>query len=161
MFSPDQFMHILPPSFWHITTARYYFHETTFLTRNQKCYGKVCQRYIWAQVNQTYLCTGLGHAMSLVGCWGEYRDVGASGAWALHMKNTVYCKVLVKTQDGLLQTIAHELRSVRPKVVPLLTTKCLYLVGIEGHMWGMGVAGYTWQNIILIYRLMTCYADLQ
>ena len=28
---------------------------------------KVCQRYIWAQVNQTKLGTGLGNSMSLVG----------------------------------------------------------------------------------------------
>ena len=32
---------------------------------------QVCQRYIWTQVNQTLLRTGLGHSMSLVG-W----DVG-------------------------------------------------------------------------------------
>ena len=35
---------------------------------------------------------------------------------------TVYCKVLVKTQDGLLQTIEHELRSMGPKFIPLLAT---------------------------------------
>ena len=40
MLSPDQFTHILPPSIWCITTGRYYFCGTTFITRNQKCYGK-------------------------------------------------------------------------------------------------------------------------
>ena len=47
----------------------------------------------------------------------------------------VYCKVLLKTQDGLLQTIEHELRSVEPKLVPLLATRCTtwgVLRGIEG-----------------------------
>ena len=42
------------------------------------------------------------------------------------------------TQDGLLQTIAHELRSMGPKLVPLLATTCLYLGELRGHMRGMG-----------------------
>ena len=40
---------------------------------------------------------------------------------------TVYCKVLLKTQDGLFETIEHELRSTGPKLVPLLATRCLSL----------------------------------
>ena len=55
---------------------------------------------------------------------------------------TVYCKVLVKTQDGLLQTIEHELRSMGPKFIPLLATRCLYMEAIEGPYEVMGVAGY-------------------
>ena len=39
---------------------------------------------------------------------------------------TVYCNVLVKTQDGLLQTIEDGLRSMGPKFIPLLATRCLY-----------------------------------
>ena len=38
---------------------------------------------------------------------------------------TIYCKVLLKPQDSLLQTIEHELRSTRPKLVPLLATSWL------------------------------------
>ena len=51
---------------------------------------------------------------------------------------TVYCKVLVKTQDGLLQTIEHELRSMRPKLIPHLATRCCYLQGIEEPHGGDG-----------------------
>ena len=32
----------------------------------------------------------------------------------------------MKTQDSLLQTIEHELRSMSPKLVPLLATRCPY-----------------------------------
>ena len=39
---------------------------------------------------------------------------------------TVYCKVLIKTQDSLLQTIEQELRSMGPKFIPLLATRYLY-----------------------------------
>ena len=59
-------------------------------------------------------------------------------SWKLKM---VYCKQdeLIKTkdgllktednskQDGLLQTTAHELRSIGPKFIPLLATRHLYL----------------------------------
>ena len=87
--------------------------------------------------------------------WG----VGASGALGGYMwkMKTVYCKVLMKTQDSLLQTIERELRSMRPKLVPLLATRCLYL----GDIWGWWVwQGTSDKNIILTHRLMTCYADL-
>ena len=50
----------------------------------------------------------------------------------------VYCKVLLKTQDGLLETVEHELRSMGPKLVPLLVTRCLYVGALKGHM-GQGV----------------------
>ena len=40
-----------------------------------------------------------------------------------------YCKVLLKTQDGLLQTIEHQLRSTGPKLVPFLATRLFYLGG--------------------------------
>ena len=55
--------------------------------------------------------------------------------------------ILIKTKDGLLktedksqqgsllQTIAHELRSMGPKLEPLLATRYLYL----GHKGMMGV----------------------
>ena len=55
--------------------------------------------------------------------------------WKIKM---VYCKVLLKTQDGLLKTIEHELRSMGPKLVPLLATRYLCLGAIEGLM-GVGV----------------------
>ena len=82
-------------------------------------------------------------------------------SWKL---KTVYCKldILIKTkdnllktednskQDDLLQIIAHELRSMGPMLVPLLSTRCLYLGGNEEVMgWG-----YIWQNISLTHRLM-------
>ena len=37
----------------------------------------------------------------------------------------------LETQDDLLQTIEHELRSTGPKLVPLLAARC--------HYWGGGV----------------------
>ena len=40
-----------------------------------------------------------------------------------------YCKVLLKTQDGLLQTIEHELKSTGLKLVPFLATRLLYQEG--------------------------------
>ena len=70
--------------------------------------------------------------------------------------NTVYCKVLLKTQNDLLQAIAHELMWTGPKLVPLLATRCLSLGGSEG----LGVL-YIWQNSSLTHRLMTYYAYLQ
>ena len=66
------------------------------------------------------------------GCQGANRGcrgIGGIGGYIWKMK-MVYCKVLLKTQDGLLQTIEHELRSMGPKLVPLLAARCLY--------WGMG-----------------------
>ena len=63
---------------------------------------------------------------------------GEGGIGGLHLKmKTVYCKVLFQTQNGLLQTIEHNLRSTWPKLVPLLATRCLYLGVLRGHMgWG-------------------------
>ena len=51
---------------------------------------------------------------------------------------TAYCKVFLKTEVGLLQTIEHELRSTGPKLVPLLATTCLFLGALRGHV-GVGV----------------------
>ena len=65
---------------------------------------------------------GRGIRRADMGCWGI-------GGYIWKMK-TVYCKVVIKTQDGLLQTIEHEIRSIRPNLVPLLATRCLY-------QWGM------------------------
>ena len=52
----------------------------------------------------------------------------------------VYCKVHLKTEDGLLKTIKHEFRYTGTKLVLLLATICPYLgalMGIEGD--GSGV----------------------
>ena len=90
-----------------------------------------------------------------VGYWGGWCGCrGHQGCQGLHLKmKTVYCKVLLKIQDGLLNTednrtwsevngtqvittIAHqmplcggtsELRSTGPNLVPLLATRCLCL----------------------------------
>ena len=35
-------------------------------------------------------------------------------------------QITLETKVGLLQTIEHELRSTRPKLVPLLALRCLY-----------------------------------
>ena len=78
-----------------------------------------------------------------MGCQGWTGDVGTSGGMGVtYDKYRVFCKVLLKTADGLLQTIAHELKSVMPKLVPLLATRCLYMGGIEGTYGVMGVVGY-------------------
>ena len=80
-----------------------------------------------------------------------------------------------KNQDSVLQSplensrlsiehcrpIEHELRSMEPKLVPLLATKCLYLVGHWGGIGEWWVGGYMWQNISMTHRLMKCHADLQ
>ena len=55
---------------------------------------------------------------------------------------TVYCKVLVKIQDSLLQTIEDVLRSVGPMFIPLMVTRCLYMGGIEGEYGGNGCRGH-------------------
>ena len=46
----------------------------------------------------------------------------------------IYCKILLKTHDGLLQTIEHEFRSMGPKA-----TRFLYLRAVRGHMGVMWV----------------------
>ena len=58
--------------------------------------------------------------------WQGCRGVGVFGGYIWKMK-TVYCKVLLKIQDGLLQKKEHELRSTRPNLVPLVATRCLSL----------------------------------
>ena len=73
------------------------------------------------------------------GCHGADRECqGALLVYIWKMK-TVYCKVLLKTQDSLLQTIEHELRSMGPKFVPPLAITCLSLGGTEGACGGDGV----------------------
>ena len=72
--------------------------------------------------------------MGLMGCRG-IRGYWGGYIWKMQM---VCCKVLLKMQDNLLQMIDHELRSMGPKLVPLLATKCLYLGALSGHRgwWG-------------------------
>ena len=45
---------------------------------------------------------------------------------------------MLKTADGHLQTIEHELRSTGLKLVPFLTTRLLYKEGIEVAYAGCG-----------------------
>ena len=94
--------------------------------------------------------------------WGHWlADGGVGGIRGYIWKmKAVYCKVLLKTPDSLLQTIEHELRSTGPKLVPLFVTGCLSLGGIEGACRDDGW-GHSWQNSSLTHRLMTCHADLQ
>ena len=40
IFCPGQFMHIIPPSIWCITTQRNYFLWNIFIIINRKCYGE-------------------------------------------------------------------------------------------------------------------------
>ena len=63
------------------------------------------------------------------GCMGHWGGIGGY-VWKMNM---VYCKVLLKTQDSLLQIIEHELRSTRPHLIPLLATRCLFLGALMGH----------------------------
>ena len=84
---------------------------------------------------------GVGESGGKRGCRG------VRGHWQLHMKNEVLCKLLLKTQDGLLQTIEHELRSSGPNLVLVLATRCLY--------WG-----YVWLKFSLTQRLTKCQAHL-
>ena len=75
-----------------------------------------------------------------VGTSGDIECYRALGGYIWKMK-MVYYKVLLKTQDGLLQTIEHKFRSMGPKLVPLLATRCLYLGSIEGQMKVKGLGG--------------------
>ena len=106
--------------------------------------------YIWQNSGLThrlmtcdadYSSNTLDHLMPLlkVGVPGADRGVGVLGCiggyiWKMKM---VCCKVLLKTQDSLLQTIEHELRSTGPKFLPLLATRCLSLGALRG-MWENG-----------------------
>ena len=81
--------------------------------------------------------TTLDHYMPVLGMgWGiKGPTVGEGiGGYIWQMK-MVYCKVLLKTQDSLLQTIEHEFWSTGSKLV---------------RGWG-----YVWQNINMTPRLMT------
>ena len=86
--------------------------------------------------------------------WHEGLSGGVRGTegyiWNM---NTVSYKVLLKTQDDLLQTIAHDLMWTGSKLVPHLATRCLSLGAFRGwvHL----------KNSRLTHRLMTYYADLQ
>ena len=74
---------------------------------------------------------------------------------------TVYCKVLLKTQDSLLQVIEHELMSMGPKFIPLLATRCLSFGALRGYVGVMGWRGTSDKNISLNHRLMAYDAGLQ
>ena len=47
-----------------------------------------------------------------------------------------YCKLLLKTQDGQLWTLEHDLRSTGPYIVPFLATRLLFKEGTE-MTWGL------------------------
>ena len=61
----------------------------------------------------------------------------ASGGWGLHLKNEDGLlqteDIFLKTQDSLLNTEdnRNELRSMRPMLVPLLASRCLFW----GYIW--------------------------
>ena len=58
------------------------------------------------------------------GCQGANRGVGALGV--LHMKNEDSLLQSTVENCSLLQTIEHEVRSMGPKFIPHLATRCLY-----------------------------------
>ena len=59
---------------------------------------------------------------------------GVRKNWGLHIKmKMVYSKVLLKTQNGLLQKVEHELSSTGPKLVPFLATILLGVHLTEGQ----------------------------
>ena len=53
----------------------------------------------------------------------------------------VFCKVLLKTQDSLLQTIVHELRSMGTQVSTTLGHQMPLPGAFKGHMGVMGMGG--------------------
>ena len=88
------------------------------------------------------LYLGLGWEWGFRGQPGYHGCQGALGVYIWNM-NTVSCKALLKTQDGVLQTIAYELMWTGPKLVPLLANRCLSLGALRGHgarclYWGGG-----------------------
>ena len=131
------------PLYTYLSTINLvYYYTKVLLLRNyfyhQKCYGK-------KSAKGTSELRSIRPNLILVlapRClyWGGVSGVdgGVGGIGVTYEKWTVYCKVLLKTEDGLLQTIEHELRSGGCKFVPLLATRCLYLVGIE-VAYGVGV----------------------
>ena len=58
---------------------------------------------------------------------------GGIGGYIWNMKMG-YCKVLLKTQDSLLQTIEHDLNATGAKLVPFLVTRLLYQKGVTSEL---------------------------
>ena len=66
--------------------------------------------------------------------WGVRGGEGCSGHMGLHMKNSLLSTLESTLENcSLLQTIAHELRAMRPKIVPLLATRCLYVGALRAY----------------------------
>ena len=49
----------------------------------------------------------------------------------------MYSKVLLKSQDSILQTIEYGFRWTRPQLVPLLATRCIFLGGTDPQAYDM------------------------
>ena len=118
MFSPDQFMHILTPSIWHITTPRYYLQRTNFIIRNQKCSGKCLQK------------------VNLISGQPDQKDNHMSclpNVVPLLVTRCFYRRVcLAKHQpDQQADDMPYW-----PAVVPVLTNRCLYWGGESGGWQG-------------------------
>ena len=82
--------------------------------------------------------------------WGQWGPYGVSGG----IRGDIW---KVKMVYWTLQTIEHEFRSIGPRLVPLLATRCLYLGELRGHRrwWDGGTSDKTtawptgWWHIIL------------
>ena len=70
---------------------------------------------------------------------GTAGGVGGIGGYVCHIKMG-YCKVLLKTQDGLLWTIEHELNVNWSKVSTIL-----------GHQIALPERGYIWTEVSCMY----------
>ena len=159
MFSPDQFTHILPPPIWCINTPRYYFWGTTFIIRNQKCYGKKSEQrsacpnelvllltmrcfyqgvwgwgYIWAKLSLT---------QRLTKCQADLKQYHP---WLLDASTRG-----VHLTKGQPDPKADKMSSW-PEAVPPLTARCLYQGGTSDQRsaWPKG-----WQNVKLTWSSTT------
>ena len=164
MFSPDQFTHILPPSIWCITMSQYYLWGTTFIIRNQKCYGKTLQK--------VHLSSGLPDLTSYhswppdASTRGVHLTEGQPDPKADQTSSWHDVVLLLQTRflywgphltEGQPEPRVDQMSSWPdlkanqmsswPDVVPLLLTRCLY-------------QGDIWLKVSVTQRLTKCQADL-
>ena len=111
--------------------------EGVHLTKHQPD-SQTDQMSCWPAVVPLLTTRCLYWGWGWVGASGANKGLRASGCIGVAYEKWRWSIVLLKTQDNLLQTMEHELRSMGPKCVPLLATRFLCLEVIEGAYGGVG-----------------------
>ena len=118
----------------------------------------------WWHVMLTCSSTTLDHKMPVVGWGGASRgqQVASVGIGVTYEKwRWSFCKVLLKTEDSLLQTIEHELRPTGPKLVLVLATRCLYLVCLtEGQPDPKADKMSSWPDVVPLLAIRCLYWEV-